>query len=219
MKLPFRRGYLLHGPPGIGKTSAIRGMLTSRGLKAYTIRLFDPQVTDRDLDRLFDRAAQNGPSMILLEDLDRACPRIGQSRSQISLQALVNGLDGVATADSVITVATANEPAILDPALLRRPGRFDRVILFPNPTSELRKQYFCRYVPARPELEPVVEESEGFSFAQLRESFVMAGQRAFESGRDVTDADLLWGVRSLRKSVQFRSLNEKSAGFRFAETK
>jgi hypothetical protein len=41
MRLPFRRGYLLHGPPGNGKSTAIRAMLTSAGLTAYTLRLFD----------------------------------------------------------------------------------------------------------------------------------------------------------------------------------
>src|ERR1035438_7758598 len=43
-KLPFRRGYLLHGPPGCGKPSAIRAMMTSRSLTAYTTRLFDSQI-------------------------------------------------------------------------------------------------------------------------------------------------------------------------------
>ena len=52
-KLPFRRGYLLHGPPGNGKSTAVRAMMTSRGLTAYTTRLFDSQVDDSDLDRLF----------------------------------------------------------------------------------------------------------------------------------------------------------------------
>jgi hypothetical protein len=70
-------------------------------------------------------------------------------------------------------------------------------------------------VPTEQGLEQVAEESEGFSFAQVRESFVMAGQRAFKSGLNVTAADLLWAVRSLRKTLLFGSLNAKSAGVRF----
>ena len=42
-KLPFRRGYFLHGPPGNGKSTAVRAMMTSRGLTAYTTRFFDSQ--------------------------------------------------------------------------------------------------------------------------------------------------------------------------------
>jgi hypothetical protein len=217
MKIPFRRGYLLHGPPGNGKTSAVRAMLTSRGLTAYTIRLFDPQVGDRELEKLFEHAANNGPSVVLLEDLDRAFPRTGQSRTHVSLQALLNCLDGVATGEGIVTVATANEPTILDSAILRRPGRFDRVVLFPNPAAALRHEYFCRYLPCEEGLETVVAESDGFSFAQLRESWVLAAQIAFETTNEVTVTDLLGAVRWLRKSVLFGALNGKSTGFRVAE--
>jgi hypothetical protein len=98
-KLPFRRGYLLHGPPGCGKTSAIRAMMTSRGLTAYAMRLFDSQVDDSDLDRLFELAVKNRPSMVLLEDLDRAFPKTGETKSRISLQQLLNNLDGVGTGE------------------------------------------------------------------------------------------------------------------------
>jgi replication-associated recombination protein RarA len=52
MRLPFRRGY--HGPPGNGKTSVIRAILTSEGLSAYTLRLFDSQTDDEDMERLFE---------------------------------------------------------------------------------------------------------------------------------------------------------------------
>src|ERR1700736_5179771 len=114
-------------------------MLTSRGLTAYTIRFFQPRVDDNDLDQLFARAAANAPSMVLLEDIDRAFPRTGQSKTEISLQQLLDCLDGVGSEEGIIVVATANEPNCLDPAILRRPGRFDRVVGFPDPTAELRQ--------------------------------------------------------------------------------
>lgn len=215
MRLPFRRGYLLHGPPGNGKSTAIRAMLTSAGITAYTIRLFDGQISDGDMDRLFERAAKHAPAMILLEDIDRAFPRTGQSRSKVSLQQLLNCLDGVATGEGIVTVATANEPTILDPAVLRRPGRFDRVVHFPNPSSALRREYFVqmhnRFAPA--DLDGVVSDSNEFSFAQLREAYIMAGQLAFESHREISVEDLAFGVRSLRETSRLASIRNNRAGF------
>jgi hypothetical protein len=215
MRLPFRRGYLLHGPPGNGKSTAVRAMLTSGKLAAYTLRLFDSRTDDADLERVFERAVNDAPAMILLEDIDRAFPRTGESKAKVSLQQLLNCLDGVATGEGIVTVATANEPTILDPAILRRPGRFDRVVHFPNPSAVLRREYFCRmheqFVAA--DLDSVVADSEGFSFAQLREAYIMAGQLAFEGNREISMTDLSSGVRSMRETSQLSSKKSNHAGF------
>jgi DNA polymerase III delta prime subunit len=218
-KLPFRRGYLLHGPPGNGKSTAVRAMMTSRGLTAYTTRLFDSQVDDSDLDRLFELAVKNRPSMVLLEDLDRAFPKTGVTKSRVSLQQLLNNLDGVGTGEGVIVVATANEPTILDPAILHRPGRFDRVVHFPNPSIELRQQYLQQLNPGLParQLKLSVEESEGLSFAQLREVHIIAGQRAFERKGEIGEGDLLLAIHALRQSNLTASRSGNAAGFHARE--
>jgi hypothetical protein len=215
-RLPFRRGYLLHGPPGNGKSTAIRAMMTSQKLIAYTLRLFGPNVDDGDLDQLFDRALKNRPAMVLLEDLDRAFPRTGETRSRLSLQQLLNCLDGVGSGEGIVVVATANEPTILDPAILHRPGRFDRVVHFPNPNPDLRRLYFLRRNPAvtASELEQVVVQSQGLSFAQLREAHIVAGQYAFERKDGITGSDLLSGICSLRRSIIVSTHREDSTGFR-----
>jgi hypothetical protein len=214
-RLPFRRGYLLHGPPGNGKSTAIRAMMTSRGLTAYTLRWFDRRQDDGDLERLFDQALNARPSIVLLEDLDRAFPKTGETKSGMSLQQLLNCLDGVGTGEGVIVVATANEPTILDPAILRRPGRFDRVIHFANPEFQLRQSYFRRMHPGLETvgLEQVAFESEGFSFAQLREAYISAGQRAFERKGEIREDDLVSGIRSLRRSLLTGSSRSNAAGF------
>ena len=145
--LPYRRGYLLHRPPGNGKTTAIRCMMSAYGLTAYTIRLFDRESDDSTLNELFTQALKNSPAIVLLEDIDRAFPRSGESKCGISLQHLLNTLDGAATGEGVVTIATANEPALLDPAILRRPGRFDRVVHFPAPNQQMRCSYYAHRVP------------------------------------------------------------------------
>jgi hypothetical protein len=218
-RLPFRRGYLLHGPPGNGKSTAVRAMMTSRGLTAHTLRLFDSNTDDASLDALFNRALQERPAMILLEDLDRAFPRTGETKSRVSLQQLLNCLDGVGTGEGIIVVATANEPTILDAAILRRPGRFDRVIHFGDPDFGLRQAYFRRMHPAfeTSTLDEVATESERFSFAQLREAFITAGQRAFERKDEIREEDLLSGIRSLRQSMLADVTRSNPTGFRAAQ--
>ncbi len=215
MRLPFRRGYLLHGPPGNGKSTAIRAMLTSAGLAAYTIRLFDSRTDDEDMERLFERVVNHAPGVILFEDIDRAFPRTGGSKSKVSLQQLLNCLDPVATGEGIVIVATANNPTALDPAILKRPGRFDRVIHFPNPSEALRREYFCRMHQqfVGTDLNAVVSDSDGFSFAQLREAYIMAGQLAFEGNREICLIDLTAGVRLLRETSQLSSTRNNRAGF------
>ena len=214
-KLVFRRGYLLHGPPGNGKSTAVRAMLSSKALTAHTMRFFDADSGDSDLDHLFELAVENRPSMVLLEDLDRAFPKTGETKSKISLQQLLNNLDGVNSGEGIVVVATANEPEILDKAILRRPGRFDRVVHFPNPYAALRQQYLQQLNPKLPSrhLKLCVEQSDGLSFAQLREVHIIAGQRAFERKGEIGEGNLLLAVRALRQSNLTASRNGTAAGF------
>jgi len=214
-QLPYRRGYLLHGLPGNGKTTAIRCMMSAYGLTAYTIRLFDRQTDDWALNELFTQALKNSPAIVLLEDIDRAFPRTGESECGISLQHLLNTLDGIATGEGIIVVATANEPVLLDPAILKRPGRFDRTVFFGAPDPPMRASYFNQRVPSLPtaSLETLAKASDGFSFAQLREAYIIAGQRAFIAQRDIALDDLLEGAETLRGTTVAGSRHSHASGF------
>ena len=217
-RLPFRRGYLLHGPPGNGKTSLIRAMLNTSGLIGYSIRLFQEHTDDVHLEKMFRLAANSAPSMVVIEDIDRAFPRVPSSgvRSKVSLQQLLNCLDGIDSQDGVIVVATANDPTVLDSAILRRPGRFDRVVTLPAPDRKLRLRYFRKFNPHLNDeaLIRAVEDSDGLSFAQLKEAYILAGQRAFERDTNVSAIDLVEGVRALRGGMGLVSDHKPKVGFR-----
>jgi ATP-dependent 26S proteasome regulatory subunit len=109
---------------------------------------------------------------------------------------LLNCLDGVASHDGVIVVATANNPTLLDPAILKRPGRFDRVVQFRNPDASLRREYYKRLNPilAGERFESAIQKTKGFSFAQLRETYILGSQSAFEQGREIALADVIEAV-------------------------
>jgi ATP-dependent 26S proteasome regulatory subunit len=221
-RLPFRRGYLFHGPPGNGKTSVIRAMLNQGKLDGHAIALFCEKTDDLYLERMFQLAASNAPSLIVLEDIDRAFPRMPSevapssgSPCKVSLSHLLNCLDGLGTQEGVIVVATANDPTSLDSAILRRPGRFDRVVEFPMPDPGLRATYFRKFIPhlTEAEVENCADYSEGFSFAQLREVYILAGQRAFERGGEVTGRELNDAISSLRKGMGAVAERKPGVGF------
>jgi ATP-dependent 26S proteasome regulatory subunit len=190
-------------------------MMTSRGLSAFSIRLFQPHTTDEDLESLFEEALSQRPALLIFEDLDRAFPRTGISQCQVSLQALLNALDGNATGEDLIVVATANEPAALDPAILRRPGRFDRVVHFANPTTNLREQFFLKMKLNLDcaALSQTVTSARGFSFAQLREAVILAAQFADERKAEVEGTDLMRGIAVLRETMVRGSAHSNRAGF------
>jgi SpoVK/Ycf46/Vps4 family AAA+-type ATPase len=189
-RLPYRRGYLLHGPPGNGKSSVVRTMACHPLVSACTADLADPDTSNETVTRLFNAAADNAPGLVILEDLDRLFGRNSSERSpNVSLQHLLNCLDGVGNRNGVIVAATANEPSLLDPAILRRPGRFDRVALFPNPTFEMRLSYLrhlCDGSLLEPGLAAAARQSDRFSFAQVREGYILGGQFALARDGNVT---------------------------------
>jgi cell division protease FtsH len=134
----------------------------------------------------------------LLEDLDRAFPIEGKRTKErtVSFQTLLNCLDGLGTRDGLIVAATANDPTCLDAAILKRPGRFDRVVQFRNPDADLRREYYRRLSPilTGEQFEIAIEQTEGFSFAQLRETYILGSQSAFEHGREITVTDVIEAI-------------------------
>jgi ATP-dependent 26S proteasome regulatory subunit len=181
-------------------------MLSRPGITGHSINLFQEGLTDDDLTCLFQTAAWAAPAVIVLEDIDRFFDRKSESctEAKVSLQHLLNCLDGATTQDGVIVVATANNPQVLDPAILRRPGRFDRVVGFTNPAKDLRDRYFQRLCP---DMDPAsigkcADACKGFSFAQLQETYIFAGQFAFDEERSVAAEDILTAIQTLRKSLQ-----------------
>ena len=152
-----------------------------------------------------------------MEDLDRVFPTEGKRTRErtVSFQTLLNCLDGVGTQDGIIVVATANDPTCLDAAILKRPGRFDRVVQFRNPDAELRRQYYRRLSPVLTgeRFEIAIQRTEEFSFAQLRETYIMGAQSAFEHGREVGAGDVIEAVELLAQGAYDLKTSVAAPGF------
>lgn len=129
--IPYRRGYLLYGPPGCGKSSYITALAGEIEFGICLLNLSERGLTDDRLNHLMNVAPQQ--SIILLEDIDAAFVSREDTKQQkaafeglnrVTFSGLLNCLDGVASTEARIVFMTTNYLDRLDPALIR-PGRVD----------------------------------------------------------------------------------------------
>jgi len=135
MGIPYRRGYLLHGPPGNGKSSLVSALAGAFGLNVCVLNLATPDLSDDRLTVLLSELPRR--ALLLLEDIDAVFlgrePRTPGVK--LSFNGLLNALDGVAAGEGGrVTFMTTNDLAGLDSALIR-PGRADRHVLIGNGTQ------------------------------------------------------------------------------------
>lgn len=199
--IPHRRGFLFAGPPGCGKTLTLKTLASNTPAKFISV-LGTADVDDSMLRHALDLAEGCTPAVVLLEDLDRIVDAKG-----VSISHFLNILDGLKVLNGVLVIATCNEPDKLDPALIHRPSRFDRVWRFDLPKYEqrlelLRKKggkYFSKSA-----LEALARRSEGFSMAYVQEILVNA---LLECAHD----DLLPNDSHLFKSLDTLRMQRKEA--------
>ncbi|ODV82029.1 mitochondrial chaperone BCS1 [Suhomyces tanzawaensis NRRL Y-17324] len=152
--IPYRRGYLLYGPPGSGKTSFIQALAGELDYNICILNLSENNLTDDRLNHLMNHIPER--SILLLEDIDAAFNKRDQSdekgfNSGVTFSGLLNALDGVASAEECITFMTTNHPEKLDPALLR-PGRVDFKVMIDNATEFQVRKMFMRFYENEDEL-------------------------------------------------------------------
>lgn len=145
--IPYRRGYLLYGPPGSGKSSLIQALAGDLDYNICILNLAEKTLTDDRLNHLMNHVPNR--SIILLEDVDSAFNERKQIDEQgylsgVTFSGLLNALDGVASADERLIFMTTNHPERLDPALIR-PGRVDYKQCIDNATESQVKDMFLRF--------------------------------------------------------------------------
>ena len=150
--IPYRRGYLLHGPPGTGKSSLSLALAGYFHMKIYIVSLSGLTASEENLGTLFAQLPTN--CVVLLEDIDTAglthtrdAPE-KETKSdstagsgKLSLSGLLNILDGVSAQEGRVLIMTTNHLDNLDKALIR-PGRVDMVVPFKLADADMSASIF-----------------------------------------------------------------------------
>lgn len=130
--IPYRRGYLLHGPPGSGKSSFIQALAGDLDYNIAILNLSERGLTDDRLNYLLTVIPRR--TLVLLEDVDAAFSNRrtqseadGYRGANVTFSGLLNALDGVASAEERVLFLTTNHVERLDSALVR-PGRVDMTV-------------------------------------------------------------------------------------------
>ena len=144
--IPWKRNYLLEGPPGTGKTSLIFALASHFDLDVYIINL-GPKLDDSAFMSSISKISNK--AILLLEDVDALFvdrKANDSNKSLVSFSGILNVLDGMARKNGLITFLTTNYRNRLDKALIR-PSRIDFIMTFKKITPEQIESMFKRFFP------------------------------------------------------------------------
>lgn len=208
MGLIHKRGLIMHGSPGTGKTSIIREELQRASEKGRVVFMARSPYILTDSMHTFRQMEPDRDLIVVMEDIDEIVRSWGE-------QELLEMMDGMNSVNHVLFIATTNNPECMS-AKLRRPGRFDRKIEIPNPDFKQRCKFFeMKYSGklSQDKIENLAYCTEGFGYGQMREVFV--SHKGY--GRPLSES-----VKSVKKDMLTEQRHDQrkqksNAGFVFED--
>jgi len=197
--VPWKRGIILHGLPGNGKTISIKAAINTLyarpdHVSALYVKSFKTNcyTLQHSIRSIFEKARESAPCLLVFEDLDSLVT--DEVRSYF-----LNEVDGLESNDGILMIGSTNHLEKLDPAISKRPSRFDRKYQYrlPGPSERVSyAQYWQKKLLAGKAVEfpeelcdIIAQMTDGFSFAYLKELFVMAALSLFRGDSDPEDGE------------------------------
>lgn len=182
-KVPWKRGMLLYGEPGLGKSSCLRTIISNGPWKAVTVQC-GSNTTDDSVTEAFEYAQLQEPGLLYIEDLDSLL------NTTVSLSHFLNLLDGVSSKNGILVICTANDLNKLQDSIVDRPSRFDRKWEFPLPDEDMTLKYLKKWFGTvlKPfEYKKIVKQTveSKFSYAYLKELYLSSVFNALADDREL----------------------------------
>ncbi len=211
-------GILLFGPPGTGKTMLMKSIEESIG-EFRMISISGSDISREGLEKavetikeIFDRAKENAPSIIFIDEIDSLVPDRERS-NELGVELTGEFLREMDSAKEgrVLVIGATNRPDAIDPALLR-PGRFDKLIFAPPPGREERVELFRRELGDAPgcdkvDVEKIAAKTQGYTGADIanicRQVKIEALEHSIDNpeSAEVTTDDVEKAVEATRPSA------------------
>ncbi len=211
------KGFLLYGPPGVGKTLLAKAVANESNANFISVK--GPEVlskwvgeSEKAVREIFKKAKQVAPTIVFLDEVDSIAPRRGQYGDTGVTERIVNqlltSLDGIEVLQGVVVLAATNRPDIIDPGLLRA-GRFDKMIYIPAPDVGSRLKILDVHTKQMPlskdvSLEDLAQKTEGYVGADLENLCREAGMMAYRENAEateITQKNFIDAMKNIRPSV------------------
>jgi cell division protease FtsH len=173
-----KRGVLLMGPPGNGKTTACRWIWEECRRRNWQWRLVTPDAYQQarhscnPQEAVRELFSVEGRGIVFFDDMDLALRDRETVRETDDQAVFLGALDGISVQEGVVFVFTTNcAPELIDRAF-KRPGRLDLVLHFQAPDAGMRRQLIARWhedIRAHVDLDTMISSTEDYSFAEIEE--------------------------------------------------